>query len=169
MYALLGINISFHQYSNSYFVTLTVYYDRYSGCVGRNQPFTYWVCLNEHICRVGGAVVWAKVAEYPWWPAQQFFQSGMELVACQQSVYSGGGGGIDDENAFDYPRHHYLHFRDHHRTAMNQIDTSHIVSLYYLFGDDSSYAYITNKDGKHHVIPFYNKSREGRFYAGKVS
>ena len=50
---------------------------------------------------------------------------------------------------------------------MNQIDRSH-VSLYYLFGDDSSYAYISNKDGKH-VVPFYNKSREGRVYAGKVS
>ena len=89
----------------------------------------------------------------------------MELVACQQSVYSGGG--IDAEDASDYPHHHYLHFRQHDLMAMNQLDTSH-VSLYYLFGDDSSYAYITNKDGKH-VIPFYNKSREGRFYAGKVS
>lgn len=113
--------------------------------------------------------MWAKIAEHPWWPAQQFFQSGMELVACQQSVYTSSGG-VDedyDADASQYPRHHYLHFRHRDRMAMNQVDRSH-VSLYYLFGDDSSYAYIFNKDGKH-VVPFYNKSREGRFYAGKVS
>ena len=111
--------------------------------------------------------MWAKIAEYPWWPAQQFFQSGMELVACQQSVYTGGAVDDDDDDVSHYSRHHYLHFRHQDRTIMNQIDRSH-VSLYYLFGDDSSYAYISNKDGKH-VVPFYNKSREGRFYAGKVS
>jgi len=157
---------------SSYKLSTVLYNDHCSGCEGRNQPFTLWICLNEHICRVGGAVVWAKVAEYPWWPAQQFLQSGMELVACQQSVHTTGvnvGVSVDDDTLFYFPRHHYLHFRHRDRMAMNPIDRSH-VSLYYLFGDNSTYAYICNKDQRQrHVFPFYNKSREARFYSGKVS
>jgi hypothetical protein len=41
---------------------------------------TVWMCLDEHICSVGGEVVWGKVPGFPWWPGQKILRSGLELL-----------------------------------------------------------------------------------------
>ena len=111
---------------------------------GRNEPFSHWLCLEEHACIVGGAVKWARVPDFPWWPAVEFYQSGMEKIARKYR---------EDQPSVSNPN----------RRADNQPGDK----IWHFFFGDESYALISRSDSRY-VVPFFAKSREARIYSAKV-
>jgi hypothetical protein len=101
------------------------------------------MCLEEHPCLVGGAVRWARYGEFPWWPALECFQSGPEIVLRRHQE-----GTPTSASAVK-------------RGAGND-------QLWHFFFGDESYAWLSRSDQRF-VVPFYQRSRDSRIYAGKVA
>lgn len=87
---------------------------------------------------------WARIPDFPWWPAVEFYQSGMEKVARKYRE--------DQPNVTNANR----------RADKQPADEI----LHYFFGD-ASYALISRTDSRY-VVPFFAKSREARIYSAKV-
>ena len=116
----------------------------HSGAEGRNAPLEHWLSLQEHACIIGGAVRWARYGEFPWWPALECFQSGPEIALRNYQE--------------DAPTN----------TANTVRRGSGSGLRWYFFFGDEGYAWLPQNDPRY-VVPFYQRSRESRIYAGKVS
>ena len=64
-----------------------------SGADGRNSPLICWLCIEEHSCCIGGAVVWGKVHGYSWWPGQIYYRSGIEIIRKNVDISASGTSG----------------------------------------------------------------------------
>jgi hypothetical protein len=93
---------------------------------------------------VGGTVRWARHGDFPWWPALECYQSGTEIL-------------LRRHQEADAPRGA--------RAARRGAGDDRL--WYYFFGDES-YAWLSRSDERY-VAPFFQRSREARVYAGKVT
>lgn len=145
-----------------------------SGGDGRNKPLSAWLCLHEHVCLVGGTIVWARTPHYHWWPAQRYYRSGLERFVKAHYDFEKTAAGEDDAAASPKQQQQQqlydpflLGLQMHGVVSSGEdstVDSSSAAQLVYFFVDEG-YAVV---DSSAFVIDFYSKSREARFTQSKV-
>jgi hypothetical protein len=161
-----------------------VFVGGHSGADGRNCPLEQWLCLDEHPCLVGGTVKWAKVPEYAWWPALEFYQSGVEIVARRQ-LNAGTQEYDDEEERVNNDNVEGISSQQGPLLQGGVAQTDEVAGnasplkattvkqpnkarkmLFYFFSDDT-YSLLNPREPRN-VQPFFARSRDSRINFGKV-
>ena len=149
-----------------------------SGADGRNRSLISWLSIEEHSCCLGGAVVWGKIQGFPWWPAQRYHRSGIEIIRKKASVslthalqQGASQVGITSPTVTAVQNTPLAKTNKATSLILSSASAQKIhlqqSSVYlYSFLNDTYYV-LSNEEAKASVLPFLKRIKEVRYGIGK--
>ena len=149
-----------------------------SGADGRNRSLISWLSIEEHSCCLGGAVVWVKIHGFPWWPAQQYHRSGIEMIRKKASVglthaLQQGASQVGITSPTVTAVHSTPLAKTNKATSLllpsasaTKIQLQQSSVYLYSFLNDTYYV-LSSEEAKTSVLPFLKRIKEVRYGTGK--
>ena len=149
-----------------------------SGADGRNRSLISWLSIEEHSCCLGGAVVWGKIQGFPWWPAQRYYRSGIEIIrkkACVGLTHAlqQGASQVGITSPTVTAVHSTPLAKTNRATSLllpsasaQKIQLQQSSVYLYSFLNDTHYV-LSSDEAKTSVLPFLKRIKEVRYGIGK--
>lgn len=131
---------------------------------------------------MGGEVVWGKVSGFPWWPAQRYYRSGIELIRKKVSASKvASSTALNPKIAFTAEHRLGLAksikiaiqqtessaYSDHYQPKPTEVSLTTELDVYLCFFLDDTHYVLSHSEARTSVVPYLKRVKEIRSGMGK--